>query len=519
MKKYKIGFFLIFLVLLPIIFYAVYEISSFSQSEQFIDEIYQQQMNTVLYSMNKSAWDICNDWARKIGILLDQHPAPDNSDWSNMLDQSGALRMVIISDTLLDRNKSDTFFASAFSSVKKTNDIFDIIKNQKPLIQKLLDRYRQGYNKIEAISFKPDTNPKSEILIFLSLYPEQRHSFRIIIMNVDINKFISNILQPILLDASRDEFITAIFRDGDSSPLYSTSAIVDREILITKRIWVFPNHDLSISIKDNTIKDLANDRFLRSITLIFLLAIFLVLGAVFLYHTIKDEMHIAQMKSEFVSNVSHELRTPLSLIRMFAETIELNRYDSEKEKNEFCQIIEKESERLSHIINNFLDISRIETGRKEYMFQDVELNTLISDVLSVYRFHIENRGFILNIDLFQKELVIKGDRESLNEVMFNLLDNAIKYSIDNKQITIRTGIENNSAYLEVCDLGIGIAADVIDHIFDKFYRGPQEMVQVSRGSGLGLALVKNIVTDHGGTISVISQPGKGSCFRIDFNII
>ena len=159
-------------------------------------------------------------------------------------------------------------------------------------------------------------------------------------------------------------------------------------------------------------------------------------------------MRIAQMKSEFVSNVSHELRTPLSLIRMFAETIELNRFNSEEEKNEFCRIIEKESERLTHIINNFLDISRMETGSRGYVLQDIDLNKLIGDILSVYRFHMENRGFVIEKDLYQKELVIKGDRESLTEVLVNLLDNAIKYSADRKQITLSTGIDNNSVYLE-----------------------------------------------------------------------
>jgi len=519
LKKYKIGLFIIFLVVLPVLFYAIYEISFFGQSEQFIDEIYQQQMNIILYSINKSAWDICNDWARKIGMLLDQKPAAANSEWIDMLDQSGALLAVIISDTLLNRYESDIYIASALRSYKNTTDIFDFIKNQKPLIQKLHDRYKQGYNKIEAIRFKSGTHSNSEILIFLSLYPDSRQSVRIIIMNVDIDKFISNILQPILFDASRDEFITAIFRDGDSSPVYSTSALENRELLVTKRLWLFPNHYLAISLKDNTIKELASDRFLRSLTLILLLAVLLILGALFLYRTIRNEMRIAQMKSEFVSNVSHELRTPLSLIRMFAETIELNRYNSETEKTEFCQIIEKESERLTHIINNFLDISRMETGRKEYELQDIELNKLIGDVLSVYRFHIESHGFILKVDSFQKELIIKGDRESLNEVLFNLLDNAIKYSTDNKQITIRTGMDNNSAYFEVCDFGIGIPANVMDHIFDKFYRGPQQKEHVSRGSGLGLTLVKNIVTDHGGTISVMSQPGKGSCFRVKFKLI
>lgn len=519
LKKSKIGFFIILLVLLPVVFYAIYEISSLNESEQLIDEIYQQQMNLILYSINKSAWNICNDWAIKIGQLLDQSPEAGKTDWINMLDQSGALGMVILSDTLLNSDNIDTYAASTFSPDKNAADIFQFVQNQKSLIQKLYDRIQQGYNKIEAIRIKPDSLVESEILILLSLHRNITKSARIIIMVVDLNKFVFNILQPILLDASRDEFITAIFRDGDNFPLYSTAAIEDREILRTKRFWVFPDHYLSIFLKNNTIEELASNRFLRSLSLIFLLAVLLLLSAAFLYRNIRHEMRIAQMKSEFVSNVSHELRTPLSLIRMFAETIELNRFNSEEEKNEFCRIIEKESERLTHIINNFLDISRMETGSRGYVLQDIDLNKLIGDILSVYRFHMENRGFVIEKDLYQKELVIKGDRESLTEVLVNLLDNAIKYSADRKQITLRTGIDNNSVYLEICDLGIGIPADDIDHIFDKFYRVPQEKKEIKRGSGLGLALVKNIVNDHSGTISVTSQPGKGSCFRVKFNIV
>ena len=132
-------------------------------------------------------------------------------------------------------------------------------------------------------------------------------------------------------------------------------------------------------------------------------------------------MEIARLKSEFVSNVSHELRTPLSIIRMFAETIELNRLNSDQERQEFCKIIGRESERLAHIIENFLDISRLESGQREYIFEDINLNKIVEDILNIYRFHAENRGYILDTKLSGQKLMMKGDEESVAEVLINLL--------------------------------------------------------------------------------------------------
>jgi two-component system phosphate regulon sensor histidine kinase PhoR len=352
-------------------------------------------------------------------------------------------------------------------------------------------------------------------VILLSLLKEADP--QLLVLLISTNNFIDYFLRPVIWDASHDEFNVGIFREGNKDPLISTDYLDPEGKLVTRRLWIFPDHYLAISLKSFTIENMAASRFKRSLLLIGILGIMLIIGAVFLYRNIQHEMEIARLKSEFVSNVSHELRTPLSIIRMFAETIELNRLDSDQERIKYSKIIGRESERLAHIIENFLDISRLEAGQREYKFESLNLNEIVTNIFNIYRFHIENRGFNLDLNLSDKKLVMKGDKESLAEVLINLFDNSMKYSEKDKYIAVRTLFDNGKIILELEDKGIGIPEEALDRIFNKFYRVPRQKGEKQKGAGLGLTLVKSIVDVHGGEITVTSKPGEGSCFRILFN--
>jgi signal transduction histidine kinase len=232
------------------------------------------------------------------------------------------------------------------------------------------------------------------------------------------------------------------------------------------------------------------------------------------YRNVSRELALAKLKSDFVSNVSHELRTPLALIRLYAETLELGRLSTPAKQHEYHEIIRKESERLTALINNILDFSRIEAGKKEYNFRETDVADLVRSTLESYRFEIEQNGFQFEEKIESNLPPLQVDREAIARSLLNLVNNAVKYSSDEKYLGVRLYRQNGSVNLEVVDHGIGIAANEQPKIFEKFYRVGDPLVHNTKGSGLGLSLVRHIVVAHGGEVAVESTPGKGSKFII-----
>ena len=275
----------------------------------------------------------------------------------------------------------------------------------------------------------------------------------------------------------------------------------------------FPGLTLAIKMRGTTLKEVAN-RFTRNNFLILGGLTFLLAGGLGLtYRNVSKEMALAKLKSDFVSNVSHELRTPLSLIRLYAETLEMGRMVSPDKYQEYYQIIRKESERLTALINNILDFSRIEAGRKEYDFRETDISELVRNTLESYKYQIEQQGFAFE-EKIEPVPPMRVDREALARSLVNLVNNALKYSQDRKFIGVNLYRKNGSVKLEVVDHGIGIPSQEQDRIFEKFYRVGDPLVHNTKGSGLGLSLVRHIVNAHGGDVSVDSTPGEGSTFTI-----
>ncbi len=225
-------------------------------------------------------------------------------------------------------------------------------------------------------------------------------------------------------------------------------------------------------------------------------------------------MALARLKSDFVSNVSHELRTPLALIRLYAETLELGRISTKEKKQEYYRIIRKESERLTALINNILDFSRIEAGHKEYEFRTTDIADLVRNTLDSYRYQIEQQGFAFEESIDPDLPPVRVDREAIARALVNLVNNALKYSAEEKLLGVKLYRVNGSVRLEVVDHGIGITPREQSKIFEKFYRTGDPLVHNTKGSGLGLSLVRHITLAHGGQIDVESTPGKGSKFTL-----
>jgi signal transduction histidine kinase len=315
--------------------------------------------------------------------------------------------------------------------------------------------------------------------------------------------------------------------DGENQPVLMLHVKKESEPLFASAGWdsgtpevernlegVFPGLTLAMKLRGTTVEALSQ-RFLRtSFLIVGGLSLFLLVGISLAYRNIWKEMALAKLKSDFVANVSHELRTPLSLIRLYAETLELGRITGPEKYEEYFRTIRKESERLTALINNILDFSRIEAGKKEYSFRETNLAELVRNTIDSYRFQIEQNGFQLEANIADDLPPVRVDREAIARSLLNLVNNALKYSQKEKYLGVNLHRADGAVLLEVIDRGIGIPRSEQGKIFEKFYRVGDPLVHNTKGSGLGLSLVRHIVQAHGGRISVESAPGKGSKFTI-----
>ncbi|HKE60319.1 MAG TPA: HAMP domain-containing sensor histidine kinase [Pyrinomonadaceae bacterium] len=277
---------------------------------------------------------------------------------------------------------------------------------------------------------------------------------------------------------------------------------------------VFRGLSLGIKFQGTTADAIGRRWAVQSFWILGVLSVLMIGGLILAYRSVNREMSLARLKSDFVSNVSHELRTPLALIRLYAETLELGRITTSEKKEEYYRIIRKESERLSALINNILDFSRIEAGRKEYDFRETDIAELVRNTLDTYRYQIEQQGFSLEENLAPGIPRVRVDREAIARALVNLVNNALKYSANEKFLGVKLYRQDDDLKLEVSDRGIGIPRREQGKIFEKFYRTGDPLVHNTKGSGLGLALVRHITDAHGGDVQVESTPGKGSKFTL-----
>lgn len=251
----------------------------------------------------------------------------------------------------------------------------------------------------------------------------------------------------------------------------------------------------------------------------YVLVLFLVLsvtlfGAYLLWRDVRRDVRIAEMRSQFVSSVSHELKTPLTAIRMFAETLRLGRSKSMKTQEEYLDTIVNESERLTRLLNNVLDFSKIEQGKRIYRPELASLYEIIEAAARAMEYPLNQKGFQLNVRTTKGLPEARVDRDAIEQAVLNLLHNAMKYSGESRDIDLRLQRKDNQALIQVIDRGIGIEPQEQNRIFEKFYRVPTKENERIVGTGLGLTLVSHIVKAHGGHIEVKSTPGKGSTFSL-----
>jgi two-component system phosphate regulon sensor histidine kinase PhoR len=321
-----------------------------------------------------------------------------------------------------------------------------------------------------------------------------------------------------LQEAAGEEFVLAVLESGRPDPLFTTGDQSSGELKQKKTLWLFPDYQVGIRMKGAGVEEILKARFVKNILLILVLDLIIIAGAWVVYRGIRREMELVRLKSDFVSNVSHELRTPLSVIRMYTETLEMGRIRDEEKKTEYLTTILRESERLTRLVNNILSFSRMEAGKKEFHLRSTDLNALVTQVLETYGPHLANEGFSPAVDLNPTISPVRADGEAVAEAIINLLDNAVKYSDREKYIRISTGTQDGMVFVAVEDRGIGIAPEHQQKVFDSFYRVSTGLVHTSKGSGIGLAIVRQIMEAHHGKVGLVSEVGKGSTFRVLFPV-
>lgn len=246
-------------------------------------------------------------------------------------------------------------------------------------------------------------------------------------------------------------------------------------------------------------------------------AVIILLGAIgFIFVTAQKERALAERQAGFLANVTHELKTPLAVMQAAGENLADGRVDNKERLQSYGRHIHSEALRLKRMIEKLLDVAKADAGQSIIEPKPLDLKKLVQNYLDNHHTYIDNKGFTLDVNLEGSLPLVMIDKDSFNTIIGNLVENALKYSEDEKYLGVKLNRQNSHAQLVIEDQGVGIPKSATKHIFEKFYRVEDSLTAQSKGHGLGLSIVKNLVELNGGTIQVKSEKGMGSKFIVEF---
>ena len=246
----------------------------------------------------------------------------------------------------------------------------------------------------------------------------------------------------------------------------------------------------------------------------FLLAGILIFGLALTVSTVSHQLELARMQSDFVSIVSHEFKSPLTAVRQIAEMLQSGKVSSEERRRRYYDVLVEQSERLSLLIDRVLDFAVMDSGHHTFDVQPVDVGPFLETLVSRVQQRVSHEGFVVRTEIDPSLPTVVLDADAIGQAVTNLIDNGIKYSGDSKEIVVRGFAENGHVVIAVQDFGIGLDPKDRARVFERFYRGGNELTRSIKGTGLGLTLVKQIVEGHGGRVDAESEPGRGSTFLI-----
>jgi two-component system phosphate regulon sensor histidine kinase PhoR len=249
--------------------------------------------------------------------------------------------------------------------------------------------------------------------------------------------------------------------------------------------------------------------------LILILGVAVLTGGIIAHASLAQQARQVRLQTDFVSKISHELRTPLAAIRMFVDTLRDGAPDGSGERQECINVLSAETSRLTRMIERLLTWGRMESGRQVFRMRPELVSTLVGEALAQSEPLLQTVAVQVSVELPQDSPAVEADREALVEALGNLVNNAVKYGGSGGVLTLRVRSDGGRALVDVEDRGPGIPRSEHKRVFEKFYRGRDQIAAQSRGSGLGLAMVVHVVRAHKGLVHLRSSPGQGSCFTVD----
>jgi two-component system, OmpR family, phosphate regulon sensor histidine kinase PhoR len=277
-------------------------------------------------------------------------------------------------------------------------------------------------------------------------------------------------------------------------------------------IFIKPQY-LSVYFPEQKRYLLSSMWFMLLVSLAFMLV--LIFSFYYTISTILKQKKLSEIKNDFISNMTHEFKTPISTISLACEVLNDKSIEKSPERiNNYVRMIGDENKRLSLLVENILQTAILDKGQLKLKFQDIDIHNLIAQTITNIKLQVENKDGEISTDLRAAIPVINGDRVHITNIIFNLIDNALKYSTDHPKIKIATRSDNEGIFISVHDNGIGISKENQKRIFDTMYRVPTGNIHNVKGFGLGLSYVKAVVEKHGGSINVASELGKGSEFTV-----
>lgn len=380
--------------------------------------------------------------------------------------------------------------------------------------------YIRSRSEVLAMPMGNDRNPMHPLIV----NPVLDSAGKIIAvagMAVDEEYFLKEVL-PAAIDKPLREIFPTEYKNvivavntEDEEPIFGEERVTRESAEAYQRFsFIFTRWFLETRMRGMTEAQWARRNFLVNLSLGAAMTLFLIGGIALTLRTAARAMKLSQMKSDFVSNVSHELRTPLASIRVFGEFLKLGRVKDTAKMREYGEYIETESRRLTQLINNILDFSRIESGQKSYHFYSTDIRELVADTLKVFEVRLKQDEFTIHFESTASLPRVAVDADAMTQALVNLLDNAVKYSGASREITLGLDTRDEWVTIAVSDKGVGIPEEDQEKVFERFHRVSTGLVHDVKGSGLGLAIVKHIVEAHGGKVAVDSRPGRGATFTI-----
>jgi signal transduction histidine kinase len=245
-----------------------------------------------------------------------------------------------------------------------------------------------------------------------------------------------------------------------------------------------------------------------------LLAVLAILGTWFIARAVTRELALARLQSDFVSAVSHEFRTPLTTLRQLTEILSEGRITAEDRRRTYYDALTRQTERLHQLVESLLDFGRMEAGSSPYRLEPLDACAFVRSVVEQFEHEAEGRGYHVELDVDGTAATIDGDRQALTNALWNLLDNAVKYSLECRTVWVDVTRQDTRLAIRVRDQGLGIPRGEHTEIFRKFVRGAAAKAENIKGTGIGLAMVDHIVKAHGGEVRLQSEPGAGSAFTL-----